>query len=42
MEPTAVAVKAVQRSGLKVGQSIAIFGAGPIGLLIAIVAMHFC
>ena len=40
VEPTAVAVKAVQRSGLKVGQSIAIFGAGPIGLLIAIVAMQ--
>lgn len=40
VEPTAVAVKAVHRSGLKVGQSIAIFGAGPIGLLIAIVAMQ--
>ena len=40
VEPTAVAVKAIQRSGLKAGQSIAIFGAGPIGLLIAVVAMQ--
>jgi (R,R)-butanediol dehydrogenase/meso-butanediol dehydrogenase/diacetyl reductase len=40
VEPTAVAVKAVHRSGLKAGQTIAIFGAGPIGLLIAIVAMQ--
>lgn len=40
VEPTAVAVKAVHRSGLKAGQTIAVFGAGPIGLLIAIVAMQ--
>lgn len=33
VEPTAVAFHAVRRSGLKVGQSVAIFGAGPIGLL---------
>lgn len=33
VEPAAVAVYAVLRSGLTIGQSVAIFGAGPIGLL---------
>jgi len=33
VEPAAVAVYAVQSSGLKLGQSCVIFGAGPIGLL---------
>lgn len=39
-EPVAVAVQAVHKSGLKVGQTAAIFGAGPIGLFVAIVAMQ--
>ena len=39
VEPTAVAVQAVQKSGLEVGQTAAIFGAGPIGLLLAITSM---
>lgn len=34
-EPAAVALHAVQRSGLKVGDSVVILGGGPIGLLIA-------
>lgn len=33
VEPAAVAVYAVQSSGLKLGQTCVIFGAGPIGLL---------
>lgn len=33
VEPTAVAFHAVRKSGLKVGESAAVFGAGPIGLL---------
>jgi (R,R)-butanediol dehydrogenase/meso-butanediol dehydrogenase/diacetyl reductase len=33
VEPAAVAVYAVAQSGLKIGQSCLIFGAGPIGLL---------
>jgi len=33
VEPAAVAVYAVLQSGLKIGQSCVIFGAGPIGLL---------
>lgn len=37
-EPTAVAVHMVRRSGLQVGGTAAIFGAGPIGLLVAMVA----
>lgn len=40
VEPVAVAVKAVHRSGMKVGQTVAIVGAGPIGLLIAAVAIQ--
>ncbi len=34
-EPTAVALHSVQRSGLKVGDSVVILGGGPIGVLIA-------
>jgi len=34
-EPTAVALRTVQRSGMKVGDSVVILGGGPIGLLIA-------
>ncbi len=34
-EPTAVALHTVQRSGMKVGDSVVILGGGPIGLLIA-------
>lgn len=33
VEPAAVAVYAVLQSGLKIGQSVLIYGAGPIGLL---------
>ena len=33
VEPAAVAVYAVKSSGLEIGESVAIFGAGPIGLL---------
>ncbi|WP_178993107.1 zinc-dependent alcohol dehydrogenase [Paenarthrobacter nitroguajacolicus] len=39
-EPLAVAVHAVSRSGLKGGESVAIFGGGPIGLFTALVARH--
>ncbi|AXI10431.1 butanediol dehydrogenase [Oceanobacillus zhaokaii] len=38
VEPTAVAFHAVRNSGLKVGESAAIFGAGPIGLLLLLCA----
>ena len=34
VEPTAVAVHAVRQSGLKLGDTVAVFGAGPIGLLV--------
>lgn len=34
-EPAAVALHAVKRSGLQAGESVAVFGAGPIGLLVA-------
>lgn len=34
-EPLSIAYRAVQRSGLEAGQTAVIFGAGPIGLLIA-------
>lgn len=37
VEPLAVAVRAVKRSGLQMGQTVAIIGAGPIGLLVALV-----
>lgn len=34
-EPAAVALHAVKRSGLKAGETVAVFGAGPIGLMVA-------
>ncbi|MDQ0923877.1 (R,R)-butanediol dehydrogenase/meso-butanediol dehydrogenase/diacetyl reductase [Pseudarthrobacter sp. W1I19] len=37
-EPLAVAVHAVKRSGLSGGESVLIYGAGPIGILTALVA----
>lgn len=39
-EPLAVAVHAVARSGMTGGERIAVFGAGPIGILTALVARH--
>jgi len=38
IEPTAVAHHAVRKSGLKAGQRVAVFGAGPIGLLVLLCA----
>jgi (R,R)-butanediol dehydrogenase / meso-butanediol dehydrogenase / diacetyl reductase len=38
IEPAAVAVRAVRRSGLQVGQRAHVVGGGPVGLLIALVA----
>lgn len=38
VEPTAVAVQAVKEGNLRFGDTVAIFGAGPIGLLTAIAA----
>ncbi len=38
IEPTAVAVHGVVRSGLRVGDNVVVLGAGPIGLLLAQVA----
>lgn len=35
VEPTAVAMQAIKTSSFKIGDKVAIFGAGPIGLLIA-------
>ena len=40
VEPLAVAVHDVKRSGMSVGQDIFVVSAGPIGLLIALVARH--
>lgn len=37
-EPVAVAIHSVRKSGLQVGQNVAILGAGPIGLLLGMVA----
>ncbi|KRM75716.1 2,3-butanediol dehydrogenase [Secundilactobacillus collinoides] len=37
-EPTAVVYEAVKRSGLREGQNVAVMGAGPIGLLMALLA----
>ncbi|MGC0362490.1 (R,R)-butanediol dehydrogenase/meso-butanediol dehydrogenase/diacetyl reductase [Rhodococcus sp. 27YEA15] len=37
-EPLAVAVHAVDRSGLRGGETVVVFGAGPIGILTALVA----
>lgn len=39
-EPLAVAVHAVDRSGMEHGDVVAIYGAGPIGILTALVARH--
>ena len=39
-EPLAVAVHAVDLSGMQVGDTVAVFGAGPIGVLTALVARH--
>ncbi|MBT2225232.1 zinc-binding dehydrogenase [Nonomuraea sp. NEAU-A123] len=39
-EPLAVAVHAVSRSGLTGGESVAVYGGGPIGLFTALVARH--
>ncbi|MBN6191136.1 alcohol dehydrogenase catalytic domain-containing protein [Aneurinibacillus sp. BA2021] len=41
IEPLAVAVHAVRRSGLTGGETVAVFGAGPIGILTALVAQHY-
>lgn len=38
VEPVAVAVHAVRRSRIKVGDQVAVLGAGPIGLLIGVMA----
>jgi (R,R)-butanediol dehydrogenase/meso-butanediol dehydrogenase/diacetyl reductase len=39
-EPLAVAVHAVARSGMRPGDTVAVYGAGPIGILTAMVARH--
>jgi 2-desacetyl-2-hydroxyethyl bacteriochlorophyllide A dehydrogenase len=39
-EPLAVAVHAVELSGLEPGSTVAVYGAGPIGILTALVARH--
>jgi len=39
-EPLAVAVHAVERSGMHPGDTVAVYGAGPIGILVALVARH--
>src|SRR5450759_5363201 len=39
-EPLAVAVHAVDRSGMERGDVVAVYGAGPIGVLTALVARH--
>ena len=39
-EPLAVAVHAVDRSGMQPGDVVAVYGAGPIGVLTALVARH--
>jgi (R,R)-butanediol dehydrogenase/meso-butanediol dehydrogenase/diacetyl reductase len=38
IEPVAVAVRAVRRSGLRVGERAHVVGGGPVGLLVALVA----
>jgi 2-desacetyl-2-hydroxyethyl bacteriochlorophyllide A dehydrogenase len=40
VEPTAVACHAIKRSRLRAGEDVLILGAGPIGMLIAMVARH--
>jgi len=39
-EPLAVAVHALERSGMETGDTVAVYGAGPIGILTALVARH--
>jgi len=39
-EPLAVAVHALERSGMRAGDTVAVYGAGPIGILVALVARH--
>lgn len=39
-EPLAVGVHTVRRSRMKVGDSVAVLGCGPIGLIVALVARH--
>jgi (R,R)-butanediol dehydrogenase / meso-butanediol dehydrogenase / diacetyl reductase len=39
-EPLAVAVHAVERSGMQPGDTVAVYGAGPIGVLTALTARH--
>ncbi|MCL3859497.1 zinc-binding dehydrogenase [Actinotalea sp. K2] len=39
-EPLAVAVHAVDLSGMEAGDTVAVYGAGPIGVLTALVARH--
>jgi (R,R)-butanediol dehydrogenase/meso-butanediol dehydrogenase/diacetyl reductase len=39
-EPLAVAVHAVELSGMEAGDTVAVYGAGPIGILTALVARH--
>lgn len=41
MEPTAVGVHVVRQAGVKPGDSVVVFGAGPIGLLVCAVARSF-
>lgn len=41
VEPTAVAVHDVRRSGLAPGEKAVVIGGGPIGVLIAVTARHF-
>lgn len=40
VEPVAVACHDIRRGGLIAGESVVVFGAGPIGLLIALLAQH--
>ena len=40
VEPLAVACHDVRRAGLALGESVVVFGAGPIGLLIGMLARH--
>lgn len=40
VEPLAVAVHSVANSGLAAGDTVAVFGAGPVGVLTALVARH--
>ncbi|KAK9455018.1 hypothetical protein V1511DRAFT_499193 [Dipodascopsis uninucleata] len=42
MEPLTVAVHAVKQAGVTHGSTIVVFGAGPVGLLIAAVAKNAC